>query len=266
MNQEQLKEQVQSYWNKASCGTEVTQKKKFSPEYFEEIENYRYRVEPEIMAFAQFSRFRGKKILEVGVGAGTDFVQWVRSGSHAYGIDLTQEAIENTKYRLSLEDLQAADLRTGDAENIPYEDNAFDLVYSWGVIHHSPDTQKCVRELIRVAKAGGIIKLMIYHRYSLFAFYQWIRSALFKGRPFQTLSKVLYYHQESIGTKAYSFNEARSLFERLPVDLISIKAPVTQHDLLRYKSLPFRVIAYIAASILGWQRVGWFMMIELRKR
>jgi hypothetical protein len=73
MNQQQLKQSVYSYWNRGSCGTNITSQKKYSAEYFAEIEAYRYRVEPEIFAFAQFTRFSGKKVLEVGVGAGTDF-------------------------------------------------------------------------------------------------------------------------------------------------------------------------------------------------
>ena len=266
MKHEQLKNEVRDYWNRASCGTEVTHKEKFSGEYFQEIENYRYRIEPEIMAFAQFSRFHDKKVLEVGVGAGTDFMQWVRSGAHASGVDLTNEAIENVTYRLAFEGLQAHSLQVADAEALPFADNQFDLVYSWGVIHHSPNTEQCLKEIVRVAKPGAHIKIMIYHRFSLFSYYQWLRSALLKGKPFQSLSRVLYYHQESISTKAYSFKEAQRMIAKYSVDLVSIKAPVTQHDLLFYKSGMWRLLAYCTACILGWNRSGWFMMIELKKR
>jgi hypothetical protein len=77
-DQAQLKNNVREYWNHASCGTEFIDSPKFSQAYFEDIENFRYTIEPEIFSFAQFSRFRDKKVLEVGVGAGTDFIQWVR--------------------------------------------------------------------------------------------------------------------------------------------------------------------------------------------
>mgnify|MGYP006288299867 CR=1 FL=1 len=97
MEKEKLKEEVKQHWNKASCGTEFINEEKFSKNYFDSIENFRYKIEPEIFSFAQFSRFHNKKVLEVGVGAGTDFLQWVRSGAIAYGIDLTNEAIENVK-------------------------------------------------------------------------------------------------------------------------------------------------------------------------
>jgi ubiquinone/menaquinone biosynthesis C-methylase UbiE len=265
MQNEFLKEQVQHYWNKQSCGTEVTNKHKFSKNYFDEIENFRYSIEPEIFSFAQFSRYSNKKVLEVGVGAGTDFIQWIRSGAKGYGIDLTPEAIENTKIRLELENLKAAELKISDAENLPYPNDFFDLVYSWGVIHHSPDTEKCLGEIARVAKSGGRIKIMIYNRRSLFAFYRWLIEGFFRARPFQSISKVLWNNQESPGTKAYTKKEAIKMISKFPLKIISIKSTVSAHDLLYYKSRKHRIIANIAASILGWNKCGWFMTIELEK-
>ena len=263
--QNNQKKTVHNYWNKASCGTEVTQKQKFSQSYFDEIEKFRYRIEPEIFSFAQFTRFYRKKVLEVGVGAGTDFVQWVRAGAHAYGVDLTKEALENTTKRLALQNLKPADLQVADAEQLPYETNFFDCVYSWGVIHHSPNTEQCLKELIRVTKHGGIIKLMVYNRRSLFAFYRYLLAGLLKGKPFQSLSKILYENQESKGTKAYTKKEIKKMIKRLPVNLTSLQTPATSHDLLYYKSKWWRRGACLLATICGHQRSGWFMMIELKK-
>jgi len=265
MEKEKLKQKVRGYWNQASCGTEFIKQKKFSKEYFEDIENFRYKIEPEIFSFAQFTRFKDKKILEVGVGAGTDFLQWVRAGTKAHGIDLTQEAVENVKHRLSLYNLKAEDLRVADAENLPYSDESFDLVYSWGVIHHSPDTIKCLKEIIRVTKVGGKIKLMIYNRYSLFAFYRWLLSGLLKGKPFRSLKNVLFYDQESLGTKAYTFKEVKKILSVLPVKVLQHKATVTSHDLLYYKNKIIRLFAYCMSCVLGWNKAGWYMTMELEK-
>lgn len=260
-----LKSVVQTYWNAASCGTEVTQQQKHSLSYFQEIESYRYRIEPEIFSFAQFTRFHGKKVLEVGVGAGTDFLQWARAGAECYGIDLTNEAIDNTRNRLALYGLKPADLQVADAENLPHENDSFDLVYSWGVIHHSPDMVKCLEEIIRVTKPGGSIKLMVYNRNSLFALYRYLLCGLFKGKPFQSFSTILFNHQESLGTKAYTFREMKKIISEFPVSISHMKATVSQHDLLFYKSMPVRLIAYVAACLFGWNRAGWFMTIELKK-
>src|SRR5687767_13620453 len=163
MNQSAVKDEVAKYWNKRACGTGVTAAEKFSRDYFDEIEDYRYRVEPEIHGFAQFTRYRGQKVLEVGVGAGTDFLQWVRAGAKAYGIDLTEEGVAHVKHRLAVYGLAAEDVRVADAENIPHPDETFDLVYSYGVIHHSPNTIRALEELIRCTKVGGTIKFMVYN-------------------------------------------------------------------------------------------------------
>ncbi|MCK5632375.1 class I SAM-dependent methyltransferase, partial [bacterium] len=206
------------------------------------------------------------KVLEVGVGAGTDFLQWVRAGANAYGVDLTQEAIENVTERLNLYGLQARQIQVADSENLPYQDNFFDCVYSWGVIHHSPDMPRCLQEIIRVTKPGGSIKVMVYNRRSLFAFYRYILAGLCKGKPFRTFSDVLFHDQESIGTKAYTFKEIKKILYDLPVEIKKIQAPATSHDLLYYKSKPFQWLAYIAACLCGFNRVGWFMTLELTKK
>lgn len=265
MEKQTLKHEVYNYWNKASCGTDATQQQKFSWNYFQEIEAARYATESEIFSFAQFTRFHGKKMLEVGVGAGTDFLQWVRAGADCYGIDLTHEGVDNVKHRLDLYGLKAQDIQVADAERLPHINNYFDLVYSWGVIHHSPDTIKCLEEIIRVTKPGGIIKVMIYNRYSLFSFDRYLFYGLLKGKPFQTLSTVLFNHMESIGTKAYTINEVKKILKKYPVKITQLKASVTRHELSYYKAKPWRWLGYLCA-LMSPDRLGFFMTIELEKK
>ena len=107
--QEKLKEEVRGFWNRRSCDTHAATSGKFSKEYFEEIESYRYQDQPFIHSFAQFTRYRDKKVLEVGFGAGTDFVQWLRAGAKASGIDLTQEGLDNLTHRIQVYGLPAPD-------------------------------------------------------------------------------------------------------------------------------------------------------------
>ena len=158
------KKDVHDYWNEESCGTGLTDKKKYSKDYFDEIEVTRYKLEPFIHSFAEFEKYNNKSVLEVGVGAGTDFINWVRNGAISCGIDLTNEAIENVKHRLSLENLKATNLKVADAEKLPIDDNKFDLVYSWGVLHHSPFTENIIiEEIWRVLKPGGKFVVLLYH-------------------------------------------------------------------------------------------------------
>lgn len=262
----ELKESVRSYWNQQSCGTDIATSEKFSQEYFEEIEEHRYAMEPEIMPFAQFTRWRGAKMLEVGVGAGTDFLQWVRAGTKAHGIDLTQEGIDHVRHRLDIYGLECEDLRVGDAENIPHEDDSFDLVYSWGVIHHSPDTQKALHEIARVVRPGGRVKLMVYNRKSAYVVYKWLRWGLLRGRPFMSIERIMAEHQESPGTKAYSIPEFRQMMEKAGFEVINADAPITVYDLLPDKPAPIRWTAYILSFLAGLRTGGWFLRAEGVKR
>jgi len=134
-----LNDEVRSYWEQEACGTPeivVGKFEKFSREWFEQVENHRYQVEPFIHSVAQFHRYQSKRILEVGVGAGTDHLQWARAGAECYGVDLTDEAIETTQRRLETYKFHS-NLKRINAEVLPFEDNFFDVVYSWGVIHHT---------------------------------------------------------------------------------------------------------------------------------
>src|SRR5207253_169583 len=203
-NQE-LKAQVRDFWNQLSCDTQVATAGKFSREYFEQIESFRYRDQPFIHGFAQFTRYHRKRVLEVGFGAGTDFIQWLRAGALASGIDLTDEALENLTRRIEAYQLPAPEqILVADAEQLPFESDSFDLGYSFGVLHHSPETEKAIEELVRVIAPGGEIKIMLYNRHSIYVFNVWVKHALARGRPWKSLRWALWNHVESLGTKGYT--------------------------------------------------------------
>jgi ubiquinone/menaquinone biosynthesis C-methylase UbiE len=209
-------ELVSTYWEKGSCGTDHTDKPKHSLSYFEEIEEFRYRHEPYIHAFAQFTRWHKRRVLEVGVGAGTDFLQFMRAGALCSGVDLTQEAIENVSARLALYGLKAEGLQQCNAEQLPFADDTFDLVYSWGVIHHADDMEAVLREIFRVTRPGGRIKIMVYNLWSVHTLYMYVRYALLKGRLFRGPRWAIYHYQESYATKVYSKREVQRMLDNLP--------------------------------------------------
>jgi ubiquinone/menaquinone biosynthesis C-methylase UbiE len=262
-----VKTQVRDFWNRSPCGTEVTTEEKYSLPYFEHIEDYRYSVEPLIFSFAQFTRFREKRVLEVGVGAGTDFLQWVRAGAQAYGIDLTPEGIEHVRQRLKLYGLQAEELRVADVEALPYPKGFFDLVYSWGVIHHSPNTIRALEEIIRVTRPGGLCKIMVYNRHSLGTFYLWVKHALLKGRPWKSFAWCLYHFQESLGTKGYTQKEVAHILRHYPVERVKIKSWKTYFDSMELsKKRLWRVLGGILSYLSGGHRFGWFLTVEFTVR
>ena len=191
-------------------------------------------------------------MLEIGVGLGTDLVHFVRAGANATGVDLTDRAVGLVRRRLQLEGLEA-DLRVADAEALPFEDESFDRVYSWGVLHHTPDTARAVREGLRVLRPGGELCVMLYARHSWVASSFWVRHALLAGHPWRSLSDVLARHMESEGTKAYAAGELRRMFAGL--DELRIDKVATAYD---------RQFAGPLARLTG-NRLGWQFVIRGRK-
>jgi ubiquinone/menaquinone biosynthesis C-methylase UbiE len=206
------KRQVQKYWDGEPCNTRAGEPfPEGSLEFFEKIEASRYKDQSFIHSFVQFTRWRGKKVLEMGCGCGTDFIQFARARAEAYGIDMSLHSVELTKKRLSLYGLNA-EVMVGDGENLPLASEQFDLVYSWGVLHHTPDTGRAIKEIYRILKPGGYLKAMVYHRFSTMGWVAYLKYGLLRGKPFTSLSKVMSQFVESPGTKAFSRGEVESLF------------------------------------------------------
>jgi ubiquinone/menaquinone biosynthesis C-methylase UbiE len=245
------KESVRAYWDAAPCGSSHATAEPGSKEFFDQVEEARYRLEPFIPRFAQFERWRGKQVLEVGVGLGTDLIRFGRAGAYLSGIDLTEASIELVRRRLALEGLNA-DLRAADAEDLPFDDDSFDLVYSWGVLHHTPDTARAVREAVRVARPGGKVCVMMYGRHSWVSYGLWVRHALVTGHPWRSLRDVLAHHIESEGTKAFTSQELRQMFAG--VDALRIDRVATPYD---------RRVAGPLARVTGGL-LGWFIVVRGR--
>ena len=167
-----LKKEVHDFWNTSACGENIYLNGENEKEKFNNQLKTRYKLEPYILSFAKFDNSLGKKVLEIGVGLGADHQKFAENSAIIYGCDLTERAVEYTKQRLSLFGLNSS-LQIADAENLPYEDNFFDFVYSWGVIHHSPDTKKAAEEIFRVLKPGGEARIMIYHKKSIVGYMLW---------------------------------------------------------------------------------------------
>lgn len=204
------KDDVRSFWEAGACG-EVYASGDTPRERYDSHADARYELEPYIPSFARFHEGGGKDVLEIGVGMGADHAEWAKhQPRRLVGVDLTETAVLATKDRLEAYDLRS-DVRVGDAENLPFDDESFDIVYSWGVVHHSPDTRAAIREIHRVLRPGGSARLMIYHRPSLVGLLLWARYALLAGKPRRSLAEVCAAHLESPGTKTYSIAQARQL-------------------------------------------------------
>ena len=257
-NSDQEKQRVHEFWNAQSCGTEVATAKKFSSDYFEQVESFRYFDQPFIHAFAQFSRYHRKRVLEVGIGAGTDFIQWLRCGASVSGVDLTEEALDHVQQRIQAYQLpQPECIRVSDAETLPFDSDSFDLGYSFGVLHHTPNTEKAIAELVRVVRGGGEIKIMLYNRRSVFVFNRWVKHALLRGRPWKSLRWVLWNHVENIGTKGYTRKELLQMLAALPLEYLHVHTECTSGDYLSASALPPLNWLYRLGLKLAGTRFGW---------
>jgi SAM-dependent methyltransferase len=161
-NQE-LKERVRAFWQEHPCGTKFSDAEMGTREFFDRVEKHRYDKEWHIPIAADFSSTRGLKVLEIGCGLGTDGAQFAKAGADYTGIDLTEASIVLAKKSFELAGLKG-EFRVSDAENLDFADVTFDVVYSHGVLHHTPDTAKAVREIHRILKPGGRAMVMLYHR------------------------------------------------------------------------------------------------------
>jgi len=190
--------QVQSFWNAHPCGDAIVGglHRGYEDDYekfFQAYDTWRYQQEAHIPACLDRTDWRGRQVLEIGLGEGAESEQLIRRGAIWSGLDLTQESVDRVEARLQLRGRPYAELQQGSALNIPWPDDSFDLVFSHGVLHHIPDIQRAQREIHRVLRPGGTLVAMLYARHSLN--YQvsirWLRrAALLAAYPARKTTRV----------------------------------------------------------------------------
>ena len=158
-----LKERVRAFWQANPCGVKFADAPPGTRKFYELVEAHRYTKEWHIPIAADFKSARGLKVLEIGCGLGTDGAQFAEAGADYTGVDLTDAAVDLARTRFEMFGVPGK-FQTADAEQLQFDDNSFDLVYSHGVLHHTPDTAKAIREIHRVLRPGGRAMVMLYHR------------------------------------------------------------------------------------------------------
>jgi SAM-dependent methyltransferase len=224
-------EAVRDYWQENPCAAGLARAEPGSPGFYADVEQAKLRLEPHEVAFADFPAWRGRDVLEIGCGVGVDTTRFARAGAYVTAIDLTDAAVSLARGLLALEHLDGTVI-VADAESLPFADESFDLVYSWGVLHHTPDIGLALAEARRVLRPGGEARVMLYGRRSLFAGAVWARQVVRERRPMSP-EAALARGLESPGTQAFTRSEAAALFagfadvevrqvatsyDRLPVD------------------------------------------------
>ncbi len=223
------KAEVFNFWNTAPNESLSVAVPKDTRAFFFQTEDKRYNAlhkdlgKPFFKEVIDFESYKGKKILEVGCGIGIDSIQFARAGNDLTLLDLTIESVSIARSRLESEGF-SANYVSGDSENLPFADNQFDVVYSYGVIHHSPDTTRSVSEIFRVLKPGGQAVVMLYNYFSAMVFCQVLLNQGFRlGYFFKywSLQELLNRRtelqsatesNEPVLTQAFSKREVRKMF------------------------------------------------------
>jgi ubiquinone/menaquinone biosynthesis C-methylase UbiE len=158
-------EKVSAFWGTEACGTHFVRDFADERDFYEKFREYRYRTEWHLPLLVPFREAKGKKVLEIGTGNGADGVMFALNGADYTGVDLTETALDATRRHFAVQSLTGSFHREN-AESLSFHNETFDWVYSHGVLHHTPHTQKAIDEVWRVLKHGGRAIIMLYHKHS----------------------------------------------------------------------------------------------------
>jgi len=242
--------EAQKQWDTNPCGALPTMS--YDRLFFERVEADRYRKQYWQRDYFDYHSFRGGRVLEIGVGLGTDLKQFARNGADCFGVDITDTHLQLTQKNFEMEGFEV-NLHKADAISLPFHDNYFDCVYSFGVLHHIPDVETVLAEAKRVLKPDGLLQVAVYHLYSIHTFMLFMR-AMATGKLFRVgRSWVSTIEKGADGNdiKPYVRLYARHELAQLITDcgFKEIRTEIRQVNFDRYKVLncfrPFE-------SLLGW--------------
>ncbi len=259
---------VKEYWDQQPCNIRHSAKPIGSLEYFNEVEARRYFVEPHIPKFAEFSRWQGKRVLEIGCGIGTDTINFARAGAKVTAVELSPKSLKIARKRAKVFGLQnEIKFYQGDAEHLtdfvpvaPYN-----LIYSFGVIHHTPHPEKVVEQMRRFAHPGTVIKIMVYHRYSWKVL--WILLIFGHGQFWRLNELVSRYSEAQTGcpiTYTYSRRQAQKLLDGFKITKMQVDH-IFPYRISDYKKYIYNKVWYFKLmpdSLFRWlkRNFGWHLL------
>ena len=262
---------VQQYWDARPCNIRHSTKPVGSKEYFDEVEARKYFVEPHIPAFADFERWKGKRVLEVGCGIGTDSINFARAGAELTAVELSSESLRIAEQRADV--MGVADrirFVQANAEELTsaLDKEPYDLVYSFGVVHHTPHPERALAEMRALTAPGGTLKLMVYHRRSWKVF--WIVAGQGRGRFWKTDELVAEHSEAQTGcpvTYSYTRGEGRELVERSGFRV----RDVSVDHVFPYRIRDYVDYRYVKEPYFRWmpeplfrafeRRFGWHLLV-----
>ncbi|WP_288251989.1 class I SAM-dependent methyltransferase [uncultured Hydrogenophaga sp.] len=211
---------AQRQWNATACG-EVPGEKQ-SVDYFDSVARNRFEQQPWMHDYFRYERFAGQHVLEIGIGQGTDMMQFATRGAFCHGVDITDNHLKLTALNASLRGIDV-DLHKVDATQLPFADNSLDCVYSFGVLHHIPEIDKVVREIYRVLKPGGRVMIALYYKWSAFhLFCKLLANGIAHGwlfsKGYRGLLATIEYGADGVNIKPYVRLFSKPEVQRLMAD------------------------------------------------
>ena len=263
---------IERFWDARPCNVRHSTAKVGSKKYFDEVEWRRYFVEPHIPKFAEFKKWRGKNVLEIGCGIGTDTINFARAGAHVTAIEISKKSLGLAKKRAKVYGLtKKIKFYLANAERlsktVPIK--KYDLIYSFGVIHHTPNPKQVITEIKKYMHKKTILKIMIYYRYSWKVL--WILFKFGKGAFWNVNKLVAKYSEAATGspvTYIYSKKEAKRLLTGLQISEIKVDHifPYRISDYVKYKYKKVWYFRYLPRDVFEWLKktFGWHLLITAK--
>lgn len=267
-------ENVREYWDLRPCNICHSSEKIGSRQYFDEVEKRKYFVEPHIPRFAEFEKWQGKKVLEIGCGIGTDAINFARAGAEITAVELSEKSLGLARERAKVYSLEdKIKFYCANAEElskyVPVE--PYDLIYSFGVIHHTPFPEDIITQIKYYIHSGSVVKLMVYHRYSWKVL--WILITYGKG-AFWKINELIAKHSEAQTgcpiTYVYSKRKIRDLLEGKGFNIVKVEVdhifPYKISDYIQYRYNKVWYFRYVPRPIFRWleQHFGWHLCITAK--
>ena len=247
---------IANYWNHRIHDLEMTEHPVGTKAFFDDLDDYRFDKLHYLPRLVDFSGFKGRRLLEVGCGIGTDLVRFAKGGARVTGVDLAQTAIDLARKNFELNGVTADELRVANGEELPFPDASFDVVYGHGVIQYTADAPPLIREMHRVLKPGGTAIFMVYNRVS------WLNAM-------SKVMKVPLEHEDAPVLKKYSIGEFKELLKPFAeTRIVPERFPVKSRLHKGWKAVAFNGVFVGTFNALprSWVRpLGWHLMAFCRK-
>lgn len=231
---------IKDFWNARPCNINHSKKKFMSKEYFDEVEQKKYFVEPHIPNFAEFKKWKGKKVLELGCGIGTDSINFARAGANLTIVELSDKSLDICKERFKVFGLNATFINGNieDLDSIFTNIEHFDLIYSFGVIHHTQNPNKVISQLPRLMHSESELRIMLYSKISFKLFWLMMENNIKELENWHDLIRLNSEAQYGCPyTYTYTFNDIKELFTSYGIGISKIyKDHIFQYDIDKYKN------------------------------